>query len=67
MRSKLLSMPGTAQASRVIIRQAPMPDQPTIQPTITVIIAQVGIGGKPRAPRPPNRSGRGPGRRRRLR
>ena len=39
------------QASRVIIRQAPMTDQPTIQPTITAIIAQVGMSGIPRAPR----------------
>ena len=38
-----------------------MPDQPTIQPTITEIIAQVGIGGKPRAPCPPNRMWPGPG------
>src|SRR5689334_15249583 len=30
-------------ASRVIIRHAPMTDQPTIQPTMTEIIAQVGI------------------------
>ncbi len=35
---------GPGQASRVIIRQAPMPDQTTIQPTITDIIAQVGYG-----------------------
>ena len=27
------------------IRQAPMADHPTIQPTMTVIIAQVGMGG----------------------
>jgi hypothetical protein len=33
-----------------------MRDQPTIQPTITEIMAQVGIGGKPMAPRPPNSS-----------
>ena len=31
--------------SRVAIRQAPMADQPRIQPTMTVIMAQVGIGG----------------------
>ena len=43
-----------SHASRVIIRHAPMTDQPTIQPTITAIIAHVGIGGMPRAPRPPN-------------
>jgi catechol 2,3-dioxygenase-like lactoylglutathione lyase family enzyme len=47
-------------ASRVIIRQAPMTDQPTIQPTMTEIIAQVGIGGMPRAPRPPNSARPGP-------
>lgn len=27
------------------MRQAPITDQPTIQPAMTVIIAQVGIGG----------------------
>jgi hypothetical protein len=34
-----------------------MPDQPAAQPAITEIIAQAGIGGMPRAPRPPNSSG----------
>ena len=32
----------------------PRPDQPTAQPTITEIMAQVGIGGKPMAARPPS-------------
>ena len=42
------------------IRHAPITDQPTIQPTITVIIAQVGIGGMSRTPRPPNSTWPGP-------
>jgi hypothetical protein len=36
---------GARYTSRVAIRQAPMAGQPMIQPTMTVIIAQVGIGG----------------------
>src|SRR6202044_449563 len=39
-------LPGAGQASRVAIFQAPMTDQPMIQPAMTVIIAQVGIGGR---------------------
>ncbi len=35
-----------SQASRVAIFQAPMIHQPTIQPAMTVIMAQVGIGGR---------------------
>jgi hypothetical protein len=34
-----------AHASRAIIRQAPIADQPTIQPAMTAITAQVGMGG----------------------
>ena len=37
--------PRLGHASRVIIRQAPITDQPTIQPTMTEIIAEVGIDG----------------------
>jgi hypothetical protein len=45
--------PAVCQASRALIRHAPITDQPAIQPTTTEIIAQVGIGGMPRAPCPP--------------
>lgn len=38
------------QTGRVIIRHAPIAYQPMIQPAITEIIAQAGIGGMPRAP-----------------
>jgi hypothetical protein len=41
------------QASRVVIFQAPMADQPIIQPAMTVIIAQVGMGGRCSKPPPP--------------
>lgn len=41
-------------------RHAPIACQPMTQPAITKIIAQVGIGGMPRAPRPPNSSWPGP-------
>ena len=37
-----------------------MTDQPTIHPAITVIIAQVGIGGMFSAPRPPKSTRPGP-------
>jgi len=47
------------QASRVIIRHAPITDQPTVQPTITEIIARVGIRGMPRTPCLPTAPGRG--------
>jgi hypothetical protein len=41
-----VSVPVTCRyASRVAIFQAPRADQPTIQPAMTVIIAQVGMGG----------------------
>ena len=43
-----------SQASRLIISQAPMTYQPMVQPTISEIVAHVGIGGMQRAPRPPN-------------
>jgi hypothetical protein len=48
------------QASRALIRHAPITDQPAIQPTITEIIAQVGIGGMPRSPCPPVSAWPGP-------
>ncbi len=49
------------------IFQAPMADQPMIQPAMTVIIAQVGMGGMCSAPGPgpmwvPPASAAGPGR-----
>ncbi len=48
------------QASLVAIRQAPRPVQATIQPTITEIIAHVGMAGMPSAPRPPRIARPGP-------
>jgi hypothetical protein len=41
------------QASRVVIFQAPMADQPMIQPAMTVIIARVVMDGSCSKPLPP--------------
>src|SRR5208282_6172265 len=45
--------PFLGHASRVVIFQAPMADQQMIQPAMTEIIAQVGMGGICSAPPPP--------------
>ena len=50
----------------MIIRQAPTADQPTIQPAMTVIIAQAGIGGTCTATPPPSPTWTPPGQRGRL-